>query len=265
MIPQRIQYLLGSCERVQLLNAISRGVATQSKLAADCEVARSTVHRNLDGLLERGWVTTTEDGYRLTAAGESILVAYREFAEAVRTVGEHEPFLQQLEPVDSRPPASALAGCETTVATEANPHAPSVEVAAMIRRNAGERMRIAVIGVSPITNQATREAVEAGSDLELLFDTTVLETLQRDYDAAASEALEHESLTMRLSQGKIETGLVVTDDEICVVVQGDGGNAVACLTGTTPEIRTWAEQIYERLHERTRLLSAGTDGVPTVG
>jgi len=215
MIPDRITYLLGSDERIQVLESLSKRREDQCTIAEACSISRSTVHRNLVGIRERGWARETDGGYELTAAGEGVLAAYREFADTVATLGEHEPLLEHLDGFEP-PPVSALDGCETTVATTKNPHAPTVAAAETIRRNAGDSVRIVVSGVSPITNEAGWEALESGSTLETIVDRTVLETLEGAYDSAGREALGRDGFTMRFHPDSIETGLVLAGDEVCV-------------------------------------------------
>jgi len=264
MIPQRIQYLVGSSERIRILEALSGTRQKQCTLAEHCSIARSTVHRNLEGLQEWGWVRRTEEGYELTPAGESVLAAYREFTDAVATLGEHEPLLQHLGDVN-RPPRSALEGCETTVTTEQDPHAPSVAAAEVIRRNRGDPIRILVSGISPITNQAGWDALEAGSKVETVVDESVLQALEGPYESEARDALDHDGFTLRLYPGSIETGLVLAGDEVCVIAHDDNGNAMASLTGSTPEIREWAQTSYDRFHEGTQSIDVDTASVPSIG
>jgi len=263
MVPDRVQYLVASEERVRLLEALTEGPARQCALRRKCSLARSTVHRNLRGCAERGWVVETGDGYALTQAGERILAAYREFAETVHALADHDPVLQHLDDAHEPLPTAALENCQTTTAEGRNPHAPSIAAAEVIRRNAGDPIRVAVRGVSPITNEAGWDALDAGSQIEAVVDETVLETLQRSYDATVETAAEHDRVDLRLSRASVATGVVLAGDEVCVVVQDDDGTTQAALTGANRALREWAETVYETVREGTTAIEPGTPTVET--
>ncbi len=257
MIPERIQYLLASAERVRILEALRSGPTRQCTLRRECSLARSTVHRNLRGCEERNWVVGTCEGYELTQAGEQILDAYQQFADTVCTIADHEPVLEHLHGVDEPLPSSALDDCQTTPTVEDNPHAPSIAAADVIRRNAGKHIRIAASGVSPITNEAGWDALDAGSHLETIVDEPLYETLQHSYSTTVEAALDCERFDLLLSPGTIDTGIVLAGDEVCVVVHDESGNTQAVLTGSTRELRDWAEGVYRRIREGTTPVETG--------
>lgn len=257
MVPDRVQYLVASEERVRLLEALTEGPARQCTLRRKCSLARSTVHRNLTGCAERGWVVETSEGYALTQAGERVVAAYREFAETVYTLADHDPVLQHVGDAHEPLPTAALENCQTTTADATNPHAPSIAAAEVIRRNAGDPIRIAVGGVSPITNDAGWDAVEAGSRVESVVDESVLETLQRAYESTVEAAVDRDRVDIRLSPTSIDTGVVLAGDEVCVVVQDDDGTTQAALTGANRALQEWAEAAYERVREGTTVVEPG--------
>jgi predicted transcriptional regulator len=249
MIPDRARYLIGSDERIRLLEALSEGTTRGSELAKECSTARSTVHRNLTGFEERGWVVRSDGEYRLTPAGQRYLDAYREFAETTETIADHEPVLGHLTGVEEPIPTAALFDCETTPMTEADPHAPSVVAAGTIRRHAGEPVRIAASGISPITNRAGLDALDAGSELESVVDRRTLESLRSSYGTPVGAVVDDDRVELLVSPTPVETGVVIAGDEVCVTVHDDDGTAVASLTGSNAELRGWARRVYDRLRE----------------
>lgn len=250
MISERVRYLLASSERVRILEALSVGPARQCDLGRRCGVARSTVHRNLEGLEERGWVAEEDSQYRITPAGQRLLDAYGEFADTVDTLSEHGPVLRHLTEVPEPIPTSSLEACETTPMTEGDPHAPMVSAADVLRRNAGDRLRIAAGTISPITNRATLAAVGEGSRVESVVDKSGLETLRRSYGDAMQSVPDMDRVDLLSTQTSIDPGIVLAEDEVCVVVHDDNGTATASLTGDASELITWAERVYGRIRDR---------------
>ncbi len=263
MIPERIRFLIGSTERIAILEALEDGPARQCALKRACSIARSTVHRNLEGCERRGLVTETDGEYALTPAGEHVLSAYREFVDVVGVVEDHQAVLERLWTPEESPPVAALRDAETTVASTEDPHAPSVAAGEAIRRNAGEQVRIAVSGVSPITNQAGRDALAGGSRLESIVDRDVLETMRSSYARAVETVAEDDRVDVLVSPSSIETGLVLAGDEVCIVVHDEAGGTLACLTGAHPELRDWAERVYGALREDASPLEPEPDPVTT--
>lgn len=263
MIPERISYLVSSAERVAVLEALSEGVTRQCDIARRCSVARSTVHRNLEGCRQRGWVRETPDGHVLTAAGASVLDAYDEFAATVETVTDHAAVLERFVADDEPPPLDALDGAETTVATRGDPHAPSVAAQRVIERNAGAPIRILVSGVSPITNEAGREALAADSSLETVVDHGVFRTLHASYADTVRAALDHPRFALHVCPPPIETGVVLAGEEVCLIVHDDAGGAHACLVGSDPDLRAWAWRRYDAARSSaTRVESLAEPDLP---
>jgi predicted transcriptional regulator len=249
MVPERIRYLLASTERVRLLEALTDGPVRQCTLRRECSLARSTVHRNLTGCADRGWVVETDEGYVLTQAGERLLAAYREFADTARTLAEHDPALERLHGVEEALPTAALGDCRTTAATGHDPHAPTVEAAAVVERNAGDPLRVALGGVSPITTRAIRTALAAGSELEVLLDEGCYGARGRSDDALVEAGGEYERLDLRLSPTPVDAGVVLGEETVCVLVRDERGSARAALTGPTRALGEWAGGVYRRLRE----------------
>jgi predicted transcriptional regulator len=250
MIPDRISYLLGSEERVRMLEVLEDDRMRQCDVARRCSLPQSTAHRNLEGLVDRDWVAEREEGYTLTVAGRRMLEAYRTFESEVTEIAEHEAFLRCCDRFDPEIPASALWAGETTVATEANPHAAAMEMAALIRSHAGTDLRIATGTISPITNRAGWDAVEAGSNVQSLLGEDAFEAFRDHYGETAAEADGYDRIDIRAVDGSVEFGLVLCGDEVGVSVPGATDGIEACHRSSHPELRSWGEAVHERLLAR---------------
>jgi len=247
MIPERIRYLLGSGERVRVLDALDGGPMRQCDVSRRCSIPQSTVHRNLEGLGEWGWVEETDDGYALTVAGRRILAAYEAFVAEVEEVAEHEAFLRCCGRFDPAVPTSALSAGETTTSTEANPHAAAMEMASLIRRNAGDDVRVATGAVSPITNRAGWDAVEAGSHVESILGEDAFAAFREEYADTMTEAAAADGVDVRVARESFEFGLAVCGTEVGVSVPDATDGVEVCHVSAHPELRSWADSLYDRL------------------
>lgn len=127
MVPRcDVAYLVGSEARPALLSACSEGEKRPSDLAANGEVSRSTVHRALNGFLDRGWVQeNTDSRYSTTPFGETVLDRYDRLLDAVERANEFGQWYQDIDLIDENFPVQALCDDEVVTATSADPTAPS--------------------------------------------------------------------------------------------------------------------------------------------
>jgi hypothetical protein len=120
-----LEFLSGSRHRIEILRLLRRqGPATRRDVREAVDASRSTVRRTLEGFLERDWVASTDQGYRITAAGGLVADELRRLSETIHVTDEHAPLLRNVPDGALEVDPSWLAGGTLTVATEANPYAP---------------------------------------------------------------------------------------------------------------------------------------------
>lgn len=223
------------------------------ELAADCDVARSTVGRAIRELELAGLVDRGDDGFELTVSGRLVYDQFHEFEHAVDAICEVDELLSTLPRSDLVPP-EMFVGCEVV---RADIHAPdkamqeTVELVSSARR---------VRGVSPAVHGAYVETFQErirtdGLETELVFSADALTELATTYaDYVIEDAdgvtiyqidelpplglmlVEHEDGTTEASFG------IYTENGVQVVVRNTNPNAVAWLR---EEFESYREQATE--------------------
>ncbi len=249
LVPEEIAFLLGAETRVRVLAAFEDGPKRQATAARECGVGRSTVHRCVEGLREHGWVREADPGYALTATGERVLSAYRDFARSVERARAHEPLLRCLEETAVSIPDAALADAELVTASEHDPHAPVVVSADLLRRTDADHVRTAWSGVSPITNDAGEAHLGDGGTVEMVVDRRTLVAARESYFENYQLALASDRVDLHVADAPLRAGVLLAGDRVAVTGYEDG-HATVCVHGTSDDLHDCARRLYREIRDR---------------
>ena len=254
-----LDFLASSRHRIEILDRLREaGPATRREVRESVDASRSTVRRTLEGFLERDWIASTGDGYRLTAAGSLVAEEFERFRETVQVTDEYAPLLRDL-------PASALdvdprwlAGGTLTVATQGNPYAPAQRQTETVR-TAG-RVRVLLPSIELEGARLVHERVLEG-DLEA---SVVLSAAGADAVRSAPYA---ELFREKLATGRFDVyaldGAVpmylglADDDAVEIGCENDDGIPRALLQSTDDRLRAWGEEKFERFVAEAERLGEG--------
>jgi predicted transcriptional regulator len=246
---EHVSFLAGSENRVRVLDALHERPRRQCELVDTCDLSRSTVHRTLDGLADRGWIHSESGEYRLTVGGRLVLDRYDALETAIERVDEWGSFLQRLGRVAATLPPAALDDARLVTATPENPHAATRHTTDVFAASDTETFRGISPVVSPVLNEAARELLTSGVAMELLIDESVLDTSRAAYPDALADAHDFESFELYLSPNELTFGLVVLDGRALVSAYDEQGVVRECLDGTSEALVTWASDVYEECRE----------------
>ncbi len=242
---EHVSFLAGSENRVRVLKALRERPRRQCELVDTCGLSRSTVHRALDGLEERGWVCSEDGKYRLTVGGRLVLDQYEALETAIERVNEWGSFLQRLGAVGATLPPAALDDARLVTNTPENPHATMSHTTDVLAAADTETFRGISPVVSPVLNEAAREPLTAGMAMELIIDESVLETSRTAYPGAFEAANDFENFELYLSPDELTFGLTLLDGRALVCAHDEQGTLRECLDGTNEALVRWANDIYE--------------------
>ncbi|WP_066412137.1 helix-turn-helix transcriptional regulator [Halorubrum aethiopicum] len=251
------QYLAGSTVRVAILRALDRKPRRPASLTDAVDATRTTVQRILAGFRERRWVVKRDGAYHVTPTGERVHDAYEDLLSEIDRADRYGRFAADLERAGADFPAAGLEAGDLTAATDRDPLAALDRLVELIRTTRGSDVR----AVSPIVtsqyNEAARDALDAGAEIELIIDREVLETSIAEFGPATDRALSDERATVYVSPDPIEYGLLRYDDVACVVAYDEHNNP-RCVFETTDEtVVRWVD-------ERLASLSAGATPLSAV-
>lgn len=248
-----IAFLAGSEVRVDILRALRSETARPSELAAECSCARETAQRAVSAFVDRGWAekVSTEEGYRLTRAGELVAGGYDEFEQCVVASNRFRDLLANLGTISDRIDCDILSEVTYAQATAENPHAPIDRFLGVVGDDPVERFHGITPIVSSVFNRAAGRVIRPETDVQLIVDRDVLTTSATEYPEALERADELDGFTMYISEEPLESGLMIVDDHAYLGAYDDDGNLVASADGAEPAFVSWAEETFEEIRERT--------------
>ncbi|WP_331235190.1 helix-turn-helix transcriptional regulator [Natronorarus salvus] len=254
-----IRFLASSPNRVTLLSALDTEPGPPAALAERCSIARSSLHRNLSALCERGWARKCNGQYRSTAAGEMVLDAYRDLAETVSQAEAAAPFLDALVAGGLTLTPEELATATVTRATEGNPYAPVHRYAERVGAIDSTEFRGLTPIVSPVFNEAHAALLERGVDSEVILGADALSASKTAYGDRFAEAMRTDALSVRVLDESPPLGLSVLDDTAFAGAYEDE-RLLACLESDSPGFVERVSALYEEYSERAYPVDA--EGVP---
>lgn len=108
---------------MRLLRALAeRDELSRDELRREFDASRTTIQRNLDALVERGWVENSNRTYSIAPCGELAAEEFSACYRKMRAVNRLQPFLRWTSTEDLD--LAHLSGAAVVVATESDPYAP---------------------------------------------------------------------------------------------------------------------------------------------
>ena len=253
---EAIDFLTRSQNRARILELLDDRECCRRR---DCEehlgISRTTVQRNLDALVEQGWVRENNDGYELNASGQRLYETFSEFADSVETIERLQPFLRWLPPDEFDLDISHLADAEMTVASSNNPYAPVNRHVDALQSADEFRICTSVIGRDAM-EQSWRRVVDDGGEGEVVVTASALSSIQQD--STYSELFENirgaSALSVSVYDGEIPFYLGLIDDIVQIGVENAEQIPRALVESESQSVREWAERQYSQFRQQAESL-----------
>jgi len=244
-----IELLGGSTTRIRLLSALSASEAAEkAKLRERFEVSRTTLIRNLDELIERGWVREDPGSeYRLTASGQMVKESLEEMIETVDLALDLQPFLECVDPSEFNLDPAMLADADVTVASSADPYAPANRQIEALR--GASEFRGCLSSVSrDLLEEIRQRAPEVEGTWELVVSEEAFEVLRSrsSYSELLEDIRENGGLDLYVYGGELPFSVWLYDDLVQVGIEDEEGIPRAIVEGNTGVLREWGHEVYER-------------------
>lgn len=245
-----LEFLAASRTRVRILELLAeRNCVERDALRGHLDASRTTVQRNLDALVDRGWASAGHTEYAITPAG-------RLAAEAVGLVDERLRAADRLAPLVEHVPSdafdfdlTALADATVVTAEPGNPYRMVEAHVARIRRSANVRAVLPVTGLHPFETAHGR-VVDGEMAAEAVVTPTVARTVRGNDEFAdlLADLRETSRFDLFVTDDDVPFYLGLLDDVVQVGVDEDG-EPRALLESTNDEVRAWAERTYEQFRD----------------
>ncbi|MDS0293282.1 helix-turn-helix transcriptional regulator [Halogeometricum luteum] len=240
-----VRFVSQSPARVRLLSLlVEGGPMNRCELRAGVDASRTTVSRNLDALVDRGWVEESDGDYRAAPGGELLAAGLESFLSTVETVDRLAPFFEWFPADGLDLPSEWLADADVYPSTPADPYAPIDRHVERLEVAAEFRGLLPATGLRPMRSLGRRlESFEH----ELVVSPSVAETIrnERKYLDAIDELRERGRIEFYVSDRAVPLYVGLFEGDVQLGV-GDGDGVPRAMVETADErVRRWAEETYD--------------------
>lgn len=248
-----LRFLAASRTRVRILELVAGdGRVDRDVLRARLDASRTTVQRNLDALVERGWLRTTHVEYAITPAGRLAAESLDLLDERLQAADRIAPLVEYAPDAAFDFDLTALADATVVTAGPGNPYRMVNRHVDRIREATTMRSALPLVGLHAVET-VHRRVTEAGVTGELVVTPDVARTFAEaeGFSGLVEETVDTGRFEVLVTDETIPFYLGLLDDRVQVGVDEDG-DPRALLESTNEEVRAWAERTYEELKDGAR-------------
>ena len=251
-----IASLTRSATRVHVLEiANQQTVTTRRELRDELDVSRTTVQRNVDTLVAKGWLETTADGYQITPCGKLLCSRVSELATSVGTLRRLRPILGNMPVDEFDVGVKHLEDAEITVASANNPYAPVNKHVDALKTASEFRIHTAVIG-RPALQEVSTLATSGNCTGEVVVTEGALSTLRANpsYAEAFERIARTDCFDIFVYHDDLPYYLGLIDERVQVGIEGENRVPKALLETESAAAREWAESKYSEVRQQAELV-----------
>lgn len=248
---EQINELACSTNRVRILEQLAdHRELHRDELRERVDVARTTLQRNLESLVDLGWVSNTGVEYAITPCGRRVAEEFSELVDTVAVTRRVGPALQHLDPDAFDLDLRHLADADVVLAEPGDPHAMINRHVQLLRGMDEGRGLLPFTGLHAF-EAAHERVVEHGAAGELVVEPDVAEAYRSDpqYATLYEEMVDTGRFAVLVSDEPIAVPVAVIDGTVQLVV-AEREEPRALLETDAAAVREWADRTYEEHRER---------------
>lgn len=247
-----IGFLTRSPVRVRVLHALQRrGPVEKRDLRDLVDGVRTTVTRNLNALVERGWIEDTPNGYEITDCGRMIVDDLVALAEGTSLAVELRPALRWLDIERLGLDLRHFERADITTADSTNPYAPVEEQVSLIRH--ATAVRAALPTVNRQILEASRQTARTDDgEVEIVLESAAVDRLRSTdrYGELFADVCRHCTVLeydgtlpyyVGAAADAVQLGTTDNDNLIRVLLRFD----------VDDDVRAWVDDRFERFEQRS--------------
>lgn len=249
---RRLQFLASSGIRTEILRVLNERELIERDLRDRLDAPRSTVHQNVEKLVERGWIELGPEGYRTTWIGSVVLDEYESCARNIEAAERLEPLLTHVD--ESAVNVAALRDAEVTTSRPNRPNAAITRLSDLLEGTS--RVRLLTPYVIPRFINLVHEAVlEDDIALEAVVTASAGDALLRDQTERMIAVVEHDAVAYYRYDEALPFALALMDDRAVVGAFDDQGHPRTVVETASRTGTEWAESVYRGYRESATLVS----------
>jgi len=252
-VPEGIEYLASSSNRVVALKAIVRDSGEPAELREGLEMPRSTFQRILSELQDRNWAEKSEGIYTATPLGEYVEGYFDDCVGTMSGLDKLSRFFEYVPFSEIGVGMETLVDSEITVSGSYSPHAPTERLIEALEDADGVR------GLSPVITDRAFEAfsdaiADSGVTVKNVVEKKVADAIISRYTDRLDEIGETDETGTYVYDGEIPMGMMIIDDTVFVSAFDEDGIARVLLQNDTDRMLGWAEGYHDRYRRESEPL-----------
>ena len=230
-------------------------------------VSKTTCHRIVRALDERGLVRRTDRGYELTELGNAVAGEVDRFETNVRLAYQLEPLLDAFETVEADVDVELFTDATITRPEPDDPTAPAHRYLELFREADTVRTLDRTSFLPPLyISEVVESIIDGEATAEAILPTSVVRTRVEEYADSHRRLAEEADRSGYRLYDTVPFGMTIFDDHVGLRAYDDETGSVLVFADTDdPETVDWARDVYEYYRERSRspsTVEAFPDWVP---
>lgn len=257
-----IEFLARSESRTTALAAIAEQPQSRADLRTLTQTSSSTVGRMLREFEKRHWIRRNGQQYEATQLGVFVASGMRELIERLETEQKLRDGWQWLPTELGGFTIEMCADAVVTVADVNVPYRPVNRFSSLLQETTTFRfVGIDVALLEPCKDELRQRIID-GMQTEIIDPPSVARYIHSTYREHCAEPLESGNLTVLLHEELPPYGISIFDDRIAISgYNSDSGTVQMLIDTDAPEMREWAESIFESYRREARPLTLDSPDV----
>lgn len=246
-------FLLEVIKRAPMLAALREEPMDRPALEESLGVSKSTSHRNVASLTERGLLRKSGGKHELTEFGRAVAGVVAKFESDIETTVRLAPVFEAVSDTTPRCPIEAFADATVTSTDRGDPFGPLARFVSLVQDTTSLRMADSY-AIAPTYIDEIHGRVLDGLETEVVERPEVAEDIMNSYPKKCVQLCASEFLSMKI-QADLPFGLAILDNRIGIGVRDtETGVPRVFIDTDETEARNWAETLFESYWtEATRL------------
>jgi len=254
---EEIAFLTRSPTRLRILKMASAAEGTtRYEFRARLDASRTTVQRNVEALVDRGWLEETTSGYVSTPCGTLLARKLSTVVDSIETLCRLEPVLSHLPLGELDMAIRHFGDAELTAATANDPYAPVNRHVDALRSADKFRVFTAVVGREAFKLVCDR-ALRGECSGQLILTEGGLQTVQTEsgYRDSYEKLARTGAVDILVYERDLPYYLGLLDDVVQIGVEDSNNVPSALLETDNKRVREWARGKYESIRGHSTLPS----------
>jgi predicted transcriptional regulator len=254
---EEIEFLALSPNRVETLRLLADAPHTRRELVEAIDASQPTLGRILADFEERSWVERDGSDYRATVTGRLVSRGFDDLLDILAADTDLRPVVEWLPGEAITFDLRHLTDATITTPSRVRPSAP-VERAVDLLSDA-ETVRVVSYALNEGSLDVVADRTTAGDQtFEAVVSAEAVDAIAEDSQLRGRlrELLGAEGAELRVVEESIPVAATVADGAVHLFLRDDAGILRASLDVANPEVRAWADDLFERYWQAGEPLTA---------